>query len=203
MQTTVAMTVDRDRGPEAPAVEENLQAIADWEQSALLSRSPAARLGDAITAGVASGPALIGHAIWFLAWGAINLELIPAIEPFDPFPFPLLTMAVSLEAIFLSLLVLASQNRMSRQTDKRAHLNLQIDLLAEREMTAVLRLLTDIASHLGVSDTLTPAELRDLARKTDIRQLTDKLEAIPNADSQPAATDGQPTSNRPDGQASG
>ncbi len=55
--------------------------------------------------------------------------------PFDPFPFPLLTMAVSLEAIILAWFVLASQNRLSRQ---RSHLNLQIDLLTEREMIAVL-----------------------------------------------------------------
>lgn len=183
------MTVDRDPRLEGPAVEENLQTIAEWEQAALLRRSRAARVGDAITAGVASGVGLLGHATWFAVWTVINLDLIPAVEPFDPFPFPLLTLILSLEAIFLALLVLASQNRMSRQTDKRAHLNLQIDLLAEREMTAVLRLLTDIAAHLGVSDTLTPAELQDLAEKTDIRQLTDKLEAIPDAGSAPAAPD--------------
>ncbi len=183
------MTADHDRRLQAPAVEENLQAIADWEQSALQSRSRAARLGDRIMATVASGPALLAHAAWFVLWTTANLGLIPAVEPFDPFPFPLLTMTVSLEAIFLSLLVLASQTRMSRQSDKRAHLNLQVDLLAEREMTAVLRLLSDIARHLGVSDTVTPAELRDLASKTDIRELTDKLDAIPDAVSAPAAAD--------------
>ena len=59
-------------------------------------------------------------------------------------------MTVSLEAIFLALFVLASQNRLGRQADKRAHLDLQIDLLAEREMTAVLQILQDIASHLKV-----------------------------------------------------
>ena len=71
------------------------------------------------------------------------------IRPFDPFPFPFLTMTVSLEAIFLALFVLASQNRLTRQADKRSHLDLQIDLLAEREMTAVLQLLQDIASTCG------------------------------------------------------
>ena len=57
-------------------------------------------------------------------------------------------MTVALEAIFLALFVLASQNRLARQSDNRAHLNLQIDLLAEREMTTVRRLLMDIAKHL-------------------------------------------------------
>jgi uncharacterized membrane protein len=57
-------------------------------------------------------------------------------------------MAVLLEAIFLALFVLASQNRLARQSDKRTHLDLLIDLLAEREMTAVLQLPQDIAQHL-------------------------------------------------------
>jgi uncharacterized membrane protein len=54
------------------------------------------------------------------------------------------------EAIFLVLTVLASRNRLTRQTDKRSHLDLQIDLLAEPEMTAVPQLLQDIARHLDV-----------------------------------------------------
>ena len=50
-------------------------------------------------------------------------------------------MTVSLEAIFLALFVLASQNRLTEEADERARLDLQIDLMAEREMTAVVRLL--------------------------------------------------------------
>jgi uncharacterized membrane protein len=72
----------------------------------------------------------------------VNVGVIRAVRPFDPFPFPCLTMTVSLEAIFLALFVLASQNRLARQTDKRSHLDLQVDLLAEREMTAVLAVAT-------------------------------------------------------------
>ena len=98
------------------------------------------------------------------------------LKPFDPFPFPFLTMTVSLEAIFLALFVLASQNRLARQSDKRAHLDLQIDLLAEREMTAVLQLLQDIAAHLKVEGTLTRDQIRDLVTKTDVSDLTRKVD---------------------------
>ncbi len=77
-------------------------------------------------------------------------------------------MTVSLEAIFLVLFVLASQNRLARQAGKRSHLDLQIDLLAEREMTAVLQLLQDLAPHLKVQTTVTPEQLRDLMKKTDL-----------------------------------
>jgi uncharacterized membrane protein len=79
---------------------------------------------------------------------AANVCPSPGVRPFDRFPFPFLTMTVSLEAIFLGLFVLASQNRLARQSDKRSHLELQIDLLAEREMTTVLQLLQDIVRHL-------------------------------------------------------
>jgi hypothetical protein len=55
---------------------------------------------------------------------------------------------------------------------------LQIDLLAEREMTAVLQLLQDIAEHLEVRTTVTPEQLRDLMKKTDLRQLTNRMEEL-------------------------
>ena len=67
----------------------------------------------------------------------VNVGAIESIRPFDPFPFPFLTMTVSLEAIFLALFVLASQNRLGKQADKRGHLDLQINPLAEQEMRAV------------------------------------------------------------------
>ena len=87
-------------------------------------------------------------------------------------------MTVSLEAIFLALIVLASQNPLGRQADKRSHLDLQIDLLAEREMTAVLQLLQDITRHLDVQTTVTPEQLRDLMKKTDLRRLTNRMDEL-------------------------
>jgi uncharacterized membrane protein len=87
-------------------------------------------------------------------------------------------MTVSLEAIFLALFVLASQNRLARQADKRSHLDLQINLLAEREMTAVLQLLQDIARQLDVHTTVSPEQLRDLVKKTDLPHLTNRMEEL-------------------------
>jgi uncharacterized membrane protein len=170
----------------SPALEENLQAIRRWEQEALHSRSNAEQLSDWITATAASGPVLLAHVGWFTSWILANVGVIPGVPVFDPFPFTFLTMMVSLEAIFLALFVIASQNRLSHQSDKRAHLDLQIDLLAEREMTAVLRLLRDIAAQLGLKDTVTDEQLHDLVKKTDIHELTSTL------DETAGATDGQP-----------
>ena len=158
------------------AVEENVAAIKSWERAHLLKRSWAQRVSDRITSIAASGGSMFFHAIWFAIWIAINTGLIPGIDPFDPFPFQLLTMVVSLEAIFLALFVLASQNRMGKQADLRANLDLQIDMLVEREMTAVLQLLKDIAAHLDVDTNVTQDRLSDLIKKTDVKQLAEEVD---------------------------
>ena len=122
------------------------------------ARSLESRTGqrlDCVYLGKRTGAVL--HVLWFGAWVTVNTGVVSGIRPFDPFPFPFLTMTVSLEAIFLALFVLASQNRLSRQADKRSHLDLQIELLAEREMTAVLQLLQDVASHLRVDRSPAPS----------------------------------------------
>jgi uncharacterized membrane protein len=172
-------TIDK-RGlrTESAAVEENVQAIKRWERAILRARSKAEQVSDWIACTAGSGAVLVLHVLWFGAWVTVNSGMIRHIRPFDPFPFPFLTMTVSLEAIFLALFVLASQNRLSRQADKRSHLDLQIDLLAEREMTAVLQLLQDIAGHLKVRTSVTPEQLRDLMKKTDLRRLTNRMEEL-------------------------
>ena len=160
------------------ALEENVQVIKRWEGATLLSRSKAEQVSDWIASTAATAPVLALHVVWFGLWVTVNAGVIRGIRPFDPFPFPFLTMTVSLEAIFLALFVLASQNRLSRQADRRSHLDLQIDLLAEREMTAVLQLLQDIAKHLDVHTSVTPEQLRDLMKKTDLRRLTNRMEEL-------------------------
>ena len=157
-------------------LEENVRTIMEWEQSALHARSRAERVSEWITSTAGRGEVLVAHVVWFVAWTAINLDLVPGVRAFDPFPFELLTTIVSLEAIFLALFVLSSQNRLATQADKRAHLDLQIDLLAEREMTAVLQLLQDIAGRLGVKHAVGSPRIEELARETDVHELTAKLD---------------------------
>jgi uncharacterized membrane protein len=165
-------------------LEENVRAIKEWEQSALHGRSRAERVSEWVTSTAGRGQVLLAHLVWFVVWSAINLEAVPGVRAFDPFPFPLLTTMVSLEAIFLALFVLSSQNRLATQADKRAHLDLQIDLLAEREMTAVLQLLQDIAARLGVKHAVGSPHIEELARETDVHQLTSKLdEELPATES--------------------
>lgn len=81
---------------------------------------------------------IMAHVIWFCAWMPLNSKAL-SLQKFDAYPYPLLTMIVSLEAIFLSLFVLMSQNRSSLQAEQRAHLDLQINLLSETENTKMLQ----------------------------------------------------------------
>jgi uncharacterized membrane protein len=85
--------------------------------------------------------------------------------PFDPFPFSLLTSIVSLEAIILTLFVLATQNRLTREADKRAHLDLQVNLLSEQEMTIMLKMLEEPCEHFHLADTTRSPTFRDLTNR--------------------------------------
>jgi uncharacterized membrane protein len=117
--------------------------------------------------------------LWFGGWIIWNLGFA-GLTPFDPFPFGLLTMIVSLEAIFLSTFVLISQNRQAKLGDRRADLDLQIDLLAEHEVTRLLCLVTAIARRLDVKlDSTNLAEdssVGELAKDVDPRALLKELE---------------------------
>jgi uncharacterized membrane protein len=112
------------------------------------------------------------HAFLFSAWIGWNLF---SGRKFDPFPFMLLSLFVSLEAIFLATFVLMKQNRMSRREDLRAHLDLQINLLSEREMTLVLQLLQRISTRLGVR--LSTEEIEELTEETSVEALASELRA--------------------------
>jgi uncharacterized membrane protein len=135
-------------GPER----DNLAAISDMEARGLDERSRGERLSDAVS-NLASTPEFaISHVIFFAAWILTQSGAVPLLPQFDPYPFTFLTLVVSLEAIFLSVFVLISQHRLTRQAEQRSHLDLQINMLAEQESTSALRLLYAIARHLDVSD---------------------------------------------------
>jgi uncharacterized membrane protein len=168
-------TPERPDGERAdPSIEHNIQLVAELEEKALATRSVGEKIGDGASRLIGSMPFVIFHLVWFAAWIALNLGAIPGMKPFDEFPFGLLTLVVSLEAIFLSLFLLISQNRMTRQADKRSHLDLQINLLAEAETTKILRMLEAIADKVGVSEEERPAP--DLDQPTDIVQLATRVE---------------------------
>jgi uncharacterized membrane protein len=111
----------------------------------------------------------------FLIWFVWNSGWFPWVPPFDPFPFGILTLVVSTEGVLLAIFVLINQNRMSREADHRAHLDLQVGLLAEAEATKTLSLLQDLARHLEFEIHEDQQELEKLMEPTDLPKLSQGL----------------------------
>jgi len=156
--------------------EENIRAVARLQEQSAGRRSPSERFADAVSRLVVREGMVAAHAAWFAVWIAINTGHLH-MRPFDPYPFTLLTTIVSLEAIFLTLFVLASQNRMTQEADRRAHLDLQVNLLSEQEMTTVLRMLGEVCEHLDLRATINSRKYQELVRRTDVGQLAEQLES--------------------------
>jgi uncharacterized membrane protein len=78
-------------------------------------------------------------------WVSINTGALGVVRAFDPYPFPLLAIVLALEGVLLTAFVLISQKRMSQRADQRSHLDLQINLLAEKEVTKVIQLLQGLS----------------------------------------------------------
>ena len=166
----------KDRGSGATHMEKNVRAIASLEENAMAERSPADRLSDGLTRVAGSATCVALHAIGFTAWIVVNAGLVPGVAPFDPYPFSFLTLVVSLEAIFLSIFVLMAQNRAARLGDRRAHLDLQVDLLAERELTAMLHMLRALGAKEKVVLDDVGTDVKDLLEETDVSELASNLD---------------------------
>ena len=130
-------------------VQQNLDTILQLDKAARAQRTLPDRVVDAITAFCGSLAFVWVHAVWFGLW--IGENLLHGRTGFDPYPFPLLTLMVSLEAIFLSTFILISQNRDLQLSERRNQLDLQINLLAEQENTKMLAVLSQIAEKVGVA----------------------------------------------------
>jgi uncharacterized membrane protein len=161
------------RAAKSSRPERDVETISTLEKAFRRERTIGERLAEVSIRGAGSLPFVGAHVLWFAAWLGVNLNLVPGVSAFDPFPFPFLTLVVSLEAIFLALLVLISQNRLSREADRRALLDFQINLLAERESTKSLAILRRIARRLGVDDKDKEAE--HLAASTNVAELAEAL----------------------------
>jgi uncharacterized membrane protein len=153
---------------------QNIETIARMEQQFLEQRTFVDRVGDAIAGFAGSMPFVILHLCWFAVWIIINSGAVP-IHPFDPYPYIFLSMIVSMEAVLLSTFVLMKQNRMSKRADHRSQLDLQINLLSEKELTKILQMLQDICAHMGLEEKAGDAEIQELSQDTVVEELAQNL----------------------------
>ena len=154
----------------------NIAAIAKLEEEALGRRTRTERQSDAVVRFIGSPKFLLLHVILVAGWIVANLSLVPGVKAFDPFPFGILALFVSSESVFLTIFVLISQNRMSRQAERRAHLDLQVGMLAEQELTMMLQMLQKLCQHTGVDVKSATQQVQGFSETTDVHKLANELD---------------------------
>ncbi len=160
--------------PQPRTVLDNIEAITALEEERERERSFSDRLADGIATFAGKVSFVAVHLVWFGIWALTNTGMVHFGRQFDPYPFPLLCMLVSLEGVLLSTFVLIKQNRMSNRADRRAHLDLQVNLLTEKEVTKVIQLLQAISTQLGLDEKV-DSEARELGAVTAVGDLAREL----------------------------
>lgn len=145
--------------------ERRRQFFHAFEAKALKSRSLLVQIADELTGIFGSPMFLVLNGIFFYIWITVNLNWYPNIPVFDPYPFGLLTMIVSLEAIFLSIFVLVSQNRSSYVNAIREEVHLRVNLIAEEEVTKLLEMVAEIRQKVGIKEK--DPELEEMIKRID------------------------------------
>ncbi|WP_437925319.1 DUF1003 domain-containing protein [Sorangium sp. So ce291] len=164
-----------DRSEVEGVVRRNIHALLQVRKDVERKKSFQEALADRITRFTGSMTFVFLHAGIFGGWLVVNMGVIDGVKPFDPFPFVMLAMIASVEAIFLSTFVLISQNRMQALADKRAELDLQINLLAEHEITRLIELVDAISRHLKVPRSTDP-HLEELKKDVHPEVVLEEIE---------------------------
>jgi len=152
----------------------NVELIRKLEESAKQERKRSDLVAEAIANFCGSMTFVWVHVVWFGGWILINL--VPRLPHIDPFPFTFLTLVVSLEAIFLSTFILISQNQDTKISERRNHLDLQINLLSEQENTKMIAMLQAIAARVG-AEVGEDFHLQALSEETKPEKLARQIEA--------------------------
>jgi uncharacterized membrane protein len=157
-------------------VQEHIDTILKHEQDFLARGTASERLSDAIAGFVGSLNFVLLHLCAFFCWVIANSLSLPELPRFDPFPFSILGTGVSLEAILVASFILMRQARLARRADERDHLMLQILLLTEKEVTAVLQMNREIALKVGLSRIAADKEIAELGLKTSIDEVAQTIQ---------------------------
>ena len=174
-------TPQADNPALSKVIERNIRTIIHLRTKAAHERGLQGRVADAITSFSGRMVFAYVHVAWFVGWVLLNTGRF-GVPAFDPFPYGLLTMIVSLEAIFLSTFVLISQNRMGEETERRADLDLHIGLLTEHELTRVLQMLDAIQDKLSIRDHEL-SDLADLEMETKPEDVLAEIERLQKSES--------------------
>lgn len=161
--------------PHEEKIKHHQLLVRSYRAKADAKRTFSDKVADKLTSRFGTVPFLVLNALWFAIWILLNTKVIPGIKPFDPFPFGLLTMIVSLEAIFLAVIVLISQNRGAKIAELREEIDLQVNSIAESEVSKVIELLRILMKKNGINTD--DPEIDEMARpikSADIERILEK-----------------------------
>jgi len=164
-----------EKSPFHERIQNSRRIIKSFKAKADAKRTFAEKVADYMTAKFGSIRFLTLNVIWFTIWIAINTNLTPWVDPFDPFPFGLLTTIVSLEAIMLAIFVLISQNRESKINDVREEVDLQLDIITEEEITKLLEMAEKLMNKNGIA-TASDTMLKEMLEPTNAARIEKSIE---------------------------
>ncbi len=154
----------------------HIDLIAKQEHEFLSQRSTSEWIGDRVASFAGSIYFVLLHAVVVVLWVLINANQVSGTPKFDPYPYSLLGTIVAIEAVFLGSFILMRQSRMTKRAERRDHLNLQIDLISEKEITKVLQLTRAMCTQMGLKKVADNAELKELSEETSVETLSQRLE---------------------------
>ena len=161
-------------------VERNIRSIARLAQMHEDQTHVLERLAGAVSDFAGTKLSILLHISFLIGWLVINTGHVHSIQPFDRYPFSLLSMVVSSEGVLLTVFVLFKQNYAQRRDEHMSQLNLQIDLLTEKEMTKALQLLRAVCIKLDIAEPAEDAELSEMSQVTSVGTLAERiLEDLP------------------------
>jgi uncharacterized membrane protein len=168
--------MDQKNAPASKVHDTNIETIVRLEAEQDKQVPPTSRFSEAIGAFAGTNTFIALQIVFVLFWVFLNSHVLHAIPVFDPFPYFLLGVLLALEAVLLTACVLIRQNRMSNKADQRSHLNLQIDLLAEKEVTKNIQLLQRMSRQMGMEEQVTDLETKQMSKDTQVEDVARDLQ---------------------------
>jgi uncharacterized membrane protein len=154
----------------------NVETIAQLEQQLVAHQSRTERWGGGVADFFGSSRFIVAQVVFGAAWIVMNTAKTAWLRPFDPYPFPFLSLIVGIEFIFLTTFVLINQKHQMRRAEQWSHLHLQLSMLTEQEVTKNIKMLHEITQKLGGKMPARDQEASELSQDTEIAALVDEIE---------------------------
>lgn len=155
---------------------ENIDAIAHIEQESNRNRNMSERVGDVVGGFAGTLVFVVVQLVLVAGWTVVNAGLVPGVPAFDPFPYSLLGTMMSIQGVLLAAFVLMKQGYEGRMSERRAHLSLQVNMLAEKEMSKLIQMIERMSATQGTERQVVDEESHEMGEVTAVDNLAEELD---------------------------